>query len=600
MSTEALNEETASENVPLVTHQYATQTRAIKALRAGGRCMSTNLLLLLTIASVFVGVALGVGVREAHPGRLAHELIALPGEIFLRMLKMLILPLIVFSLIAGLGSLDVKVAGALGWRTVVYYFTTTFLAVALGLLLVMTIRPGSRNPVEPTCNNASSSFTDGQQLETLDSILDLIRNLLPDNLFQATFSQAQTRYSYENVTNWRDCISDHNNTYNCSEVKEIIAELNLTCGNATRELRRVTVGTREGMNVLGIIIFSIAFSVVLARLGPEGAKVVRVISTLNEAIMKLVGFVMWYSPVGIASIIAGKLLEVDSFATLVEQVGLYFATVMVGLTLHGVVVLPLIYLLLTRKNPLKVVQATLQALLTAFGTSSSSATLPVTIRCLEENFGADSRVTRFMLPVGATINMDGTALYEAVAAVFIAQVENYDTSPAKVIIICITAIAASVGAAGVPQAGLFTLVIVLVAVGLPPEDAALILAVDWLLDRFRTTVNVLGDSFGVGIVQHFTRKHLEKSPTIQTPTDLSLSSGSSSDQSTTSSVKGFGGYGGTVEHSPPSSRLPQWSHSTQTSERPQVYMSCDPELPAAGESSQTASDGSLTKEESAL
>ena len=150
-----------------------------------------------------------------------------------------------------------------------------------------------------------------------------------------------------------------------------------------------------------------------------------------------------------------------------------------------------------------------QAILTAWSTASSSATLPVTMNCLEEKNGVDPRISRFVLPIGATINMDGTALYEAVAAIFIAQMENMNPSFGQILAISITATCASIGAAGIPQAGLVTMVMVLETVGLPPDDITIILAVDWLLDRFRTTINVVGDSVGAGIVNHLSAGELD-------------------------------------------------------------------------------------------
>merc|ERR1712066_59113 len=191
------------------------------------------------------------------------------------------------------------------------------------------------------------------------------------------------------------------------------------------------------------------------------------------------------------------------------QLGLYFMTVLIGLFLHGFVVLPIIYTVCTRKLPFRFIANMTNAFTTAFGTASSSATLPVTISLLEEKNEVDPRVCRFVLPIGATINMDGTALYEAVAAIFISQVNGMALSIGQVIAISITATAASIGAAGIPQAGLVTMVMVLEAVGLPPDDITIILAVDWLLDRFRTTINVVGDSVGAGIVNHLSAGELD-------------------------------------------------------------------------------------------
>merc|ERR1712213_179422 len=201
----------------------------------------------------------------------------------------------------------------------------------------------------------------------------------------------------------------------------------------------------------------------------------------------------------------------EDFSVVAGQLGLYFMTVLVGLFVHGFVVLPIIFTICTRQLPFRFIANMTNAFTTAFGTASSSATLPVTMNLLEEKNGVDQRISRFVLPIGATINMDGTALYEAVAAIFISQVRQMQMSVGQVIAISITATASSIGAAGIPQAGLVTMVMVLDTVGLPAEDVTLILAVDWLLDRFRTAINVLGDSIGAGLVYELSKNDLEES-----------------------------------------------------------------------------------------
>nr|KAF6356017.1 solute carrier family 1 member 3 [Myotis myotis] len=256
------------------------------------------------------------------------------------------------------------------------------------------------------------------------------------------------------------------------------------------------------------------FGFVIGNMKEQGQALRDFFDSLNEAIMRLVAVIMWYAPLGILFLIAGKIVEMEDMGVIGGQLAMYTMTVIIGLLIHAVIVLPLLYFLVTRKNPWVFIGGLLQALITALGTSSSSATLPITFKCLEENNGVDKRVTRFVLPVGATINMDGTALYEALAAIFIAQVNNFDLNFGQIITISITATAASIGAAGIPQAGLVTMVIVLTSVGLPTDDITLIIAVDWFLDRLRTTTNVLGDSLGAGIVEHLSRHEL-KNPDVE-------------------------------------------------------------------------------------
>ncbi|KAK3527968.1 hypothetical protein QTP86_013083 [Hemibagrus guttatus] len=409
-----------------------------------------NLLLALTILGVIAGSVAGVLLRYAsplHPDVIT--IIAFPGDILMRMLKMVILPLIISSLITGLAGLDAKSSGRLGTRAMIYYMSTTIIAAVLGVLLVLAIHPG-----HPKLRSNLGEGKKNDDVSTLDAFFDLIRNLFPENLVQACFQQIQT------VTNKVEVSTPHHpHRFGRNSTKW-----------AAKYVMKKSLQFKSGMNVLGLIGFFVAFGICMGKMGEKAKLMMDFFNILNEIVMRLVGMIMWYSPVGIACLICGKIISINDLELVAKQLGI-------------------------------------------------AGTLPVTFRCLEENLGIDKRVTRFVLPVGATINMDGTALYEAVAAIFIAQMNGIKLDPGQIVTVSLTATLASVGAASIPSAGLVTMLLILTAVGLPTQDISLLVAVDWLLDRFRTSVNVIGDSYGAGIVYHLTKDELDMFDAQQIKTD---------------------------------------------------------------------------------
>ncbi len=321
-----------------------------------------------------------------------------------------------------------------------------------------------------------------EQVNTVDSILDLLRNMFPPNIIEACFRTYKTEQTQVMMTDDKMMMST---AMSPSTMTTSMADVEgTTMGNMTEEpmiILQSMGGFQDRSNVLGLVVFSCILGIVLGRMGPEGDPLKAFANSLMETIMKLVGIIIWISPIGIFFLILGKILGMDDWVKVFSQIGLYSITVISGLLIHGLLVLPLIFLIFTRKNPVTYIKGVSPALMTAFATASSSATLPLTMSCLENNNRIDKRVTRFMLPIGATVNMDGTALYEAVAAIFIAQVNGLELDIATIITVSVTATLASVGAAGIPQAGLVTLVIVLNAVGLPADDVTLIIVIDWFL-----------------------------------------------------------------------------------------------------------------------
>ncbi|CAN9509752.1 unnamed protein product [Ophioblennius macclurei] len=462
-----------------------------------GSLLKRNWLLIATVLSVLLGISLGVMVREyASLSHLHKQYFGFPGEILMRMLKLVILPLIISSMITGVAALDSEVSGKIGLRAVIYYFSTTIIAVILGIILVMTIKPG----VSQTADHIDRAGTT-PNVTTVDTLLDLLRNMFPENLVQACFQQYKTKRKELKP------VKIPTNTSNAT-IPPLTTTLLAAVENITKDYKIIGVYS-DGINVLGIIVFCVAFGLVIGKMGEKGRILLEFFDALNEATMKLVQIIMCYMPIGILFLIAAKIIEVEDWE-IFRKMGLYMVTVLSGLAIHATVCLPLIFFIIVRKNPYTFTLGMAQALVTALMISSSSATLPVTFQCAEENNRIDKRITRFVLPVGATINMDGTALYEAVAAIFIAQLNDYALDVGHIVTISITATVASIGAAGVPNAGLVTMVIVLTAVGLPASDVTLIVAVDWLLDRFRTMINVLGDAYGAGIVQKLSKRELER------------------------------------------------------------------------------------------
>ncbi|XP_016945229.1 excitatory amino acid transporter 1 [Drosophila suzukii] len=440
--------------------------------------MQENVLTMATVIGVFVGGLVGFIIKNSTGEWSKREImyISFPGEIFLRMLKCLIVPLLVSSITSAIGGLDLSMSSKIATRAITYYFVTTLSAVILGICLVTTLRPGQGAKIVET---QTETIDKASKVLTPDTLMDLVRNMFTDNIIRSTMFQDRTEI-YENTS-----ISPAQPMENW-EFKS---------------------AQREGSNVLGLVMFSVILGTTIGRMREKGQLLQDFFTTLSEAMMTITSWVIWISPLGVAFLIAAKIIEMDSIAATIQSLGWYFITVMIGLFLHGFGTIAVIFFLGTRRLPYRYIAKLSQVLATAFGTGSSSATMPLTIKCLD-NMGIDPRVTRFVIPVGATINMDGTALYEAVAALFIAQYREMSYSFGTIVAVSITATAASIGAAGIPQAGLVTMVMVLDTVGLEPKDVSLIIAVDWLLDRFRTTINVMCDALGTILVNHLSKNDL--------------------------------------------------------------------------------------------
>ncbi len=363
------------------------------------------------------------------------------GEVFLRGLNMVIIPLILLSISTGVASVgSAGNLGRLGAKTMGYYLLSTLIAIVTGFVLVQTIRPGVGAEL-------------GFQVKADDIAVasqkfgDTLINIVPVNIFDSM-------------------VKGH---------------------------------------MLSIIFFAVIFGYFITRVGEKQ----RVILTdfLNAAldvIMKITLFVIRFTPLGVfsisAKVIAQQIQMGNEISEVISRLGIYFVTVLFGLIIHGFITLPLMVSLLGRVNPFRHFKNMSVPILTAFSTSSSNATLPLSMEAVEDKDGVSNKIASFTLPLGATINMNGTALYECVAVMFIAQAYGVDLTMGQQLVVVFTALLAAIGSAGIPMAGLVMMAVVLNAVGLPLEGIGLILAVDRILDMFRTAINVYGDTCSAVII----------------------------------------------------------------------------------------------------
>jgi len=375
-------------------------------------------------------------VKQAYSNRIVPY-VGWMGDLFLRALRMIIIPLILSSLISGITNIgEPENLGRLGLKTMLYYVVTSTFAIVTGLIFVNILRPGI---------GADLGFI--QEVQGLSSAREsfgsTLINIVPTNVFTA-LSEGQ---------------------------------------------------------MLSIIFFALLFGFFITRVGKKYRDILTgFFNATFEVMMKVTMFIIKFTPYGVFGIVAKVVADQSDLLSLAERLGLYMLAVLLGLAVHAFITLPLVLRFAGKANAWKHMKAVSTPLLTAFSTSSSGATLPLTMEAVEHNSGVSNKISSFTLPLGATINMDGTALYECVAAMFIAQAYGIDLSITQQVIVVATALLASIGAAAIPMAGLVMITVVLSAVGIPLEGVGLIIAVDRILDMFRTATNVWSDSCGAVVI----------------------------------------------------------------------------------------------------
>lgn len=396
------------------------------------------------IIAMILGLLYGLFASSVGWDKFTNDWIKPWGVVFVNLLKLIAVPLVFVSLVKGISSLsDISRLSRIGGKTIVLYLITTVISVTIGLFLVNMVDPGigfeedSVVQNQKINNGANTKITLAEGLKE-DGPLQFIVDIVPTNIF----------YSASN-----------------------------------------------NRNMLQIIFFAILFGISMVILPDEKTIYVKgFFDGVNEIVLKMVDLVILVSPYGVFALLSGLVVDFGASANLFIALAKYSFTVVLGLFIMVSLVYPLIFSLFAKVNYLKFFKGISPAQMLAFSTSSSAATLPVTMERCEDNLGVSKEITSFVLPLGATINMDGTSLYQAIAAVFIAQVFNIDLDMSEQLTIVLTATLASIGAAAVPGAGMVMLVIVLGAINVPVEGLALVFGVDRILDMLRTVVNVTGDA----------------------------------------------------------------------------------------------------------
>ena len=397
-----------------------------------------------------LGVAFGIVAAASGLSEFTRDWVTPFGTLFVNLLKLIAMPLVFASLVTGVASLaDVSKLSRMGGRTIAIYLLTTVFSICIGLVVVNVLQPGASLPPEVSANLQASYVAEvANRSDTIEQVrergpLQPLVDIVPQNIFFA-FGQ--------------------------------------------------------NLRMLQVVFFALFFGVCLVLVPNEHTRAIKsVIQGLSDITIKMVDLIMIIAPIGVFALIAGTITAIagDNVGTvfsLLSSLGFYTLVVLLGLLLHVLLVYTMIVHFFTRFTVKEFFTGIAPAQLLAFSTSSSAATLPVTLECAEENLGVRHEVASFVLPLGATINLDGTALYQAVATVFIAQALGMPLDLMAQLTIVLTALLASIGTAPVPAAGIVMLVIVLESVGVPSSGIALILGVDRILDMARTATNVTGDS----------------------------------------------------------------------------------------------------------
>ncbi|KAL4219748.1 hypothetical protein ACF0H5_020162 [Mactra antiquata] len=445
---------------------------AVKVLRR-------NLLLFLTLVGAFLGVGIGFAVRTTQPSNNALMWLGMPGKLYLRLLKMMIVPLIVSSVITGTASLDPKSNGKISLISTLFIFFTNTVGSVLGVLSFLVFKPGVAG------DNTEFLRTGAQkQVQTEDIFADLLRNILPDNLFEATFRQTQTQYKYGIV----------NNTGPSNMSLEIIEKI---------------VSKTDGPNLLGLIFACTLIGIASSSLGEKGKPLIVLFEAATRTVIVIIRWFLWTTPIGVLSLILVAIAAIPEVSSIFHNLGFFIIAVITALVIQQLLVMPLIMFLFTRKNPYRLLIGITKPWLIAFAAASTAVAIPEMLNACEHTLKLDKRIARFVIPFSVTLSANGSAVFIACSCLFISNISGFPPNIGTILMVGVLAAVSSLAIPSVPSASIVTIIMILTSLNIPVDSIALLLAVEFILDRLRSTSSVVSHTMCVSVTNHACKNNLK-------------------------------------------------------------------------------------------
>ncbi|XP_074660429.1 excitatory amino acid transporter-like [Tubulanus polymorphus] len=477
--------------------------------------LKENLLLILTAVGIVFGFIIGFVVRPYKPSPDALMWIGIPGDIFLRLLKMMIIPLVVSCIISGAASLDSRSNGKVSVMTLAYVMVTNATSTLIGIILSLTIRQGGYGEAAGIEKNGEEK----QLMQTQDIFADMLRNLFPDNIIAACFRQTQTSYNSESKAILMPAVNvsaENVTSYFLSNGTAATAAANVSSLFTNETLIEYIrqIGFTDGSNMLGIIFCSLVFGIATSNSGEVGQPFFMFFNAASELIIKILGWFLWYSPIGIASLTAAAIAGIGNIEATFRQLGLFILAVVVGVTFQQLILVPAVEFITRRRNPFTLYVYNLKSWLTSFATTSVAVTIPDLYKGCEK-YSIDIRVIRFVLPFCSATNKAGSAIFVTCSVLLIAQRNDMQPDAGGMFILWLMITILMCALPDIPSGSVVIVMIICQSIGLPVADVAMLFTVEWFLDRVRSTGNAMSTAYCASFVYFFCQKDLHVSEQVE-------------------------------------------------------------------------------------